>query len=88
MIELSQDAPGSLPVDRKAIRDLLPPPLDAAFCQSDDEGAEEHTVVDMDPVVSFNSNKVNMTTGSEAYDEDAESRGGPRMGGGRVYSRL
>ena len=33
---------------------------------------EEHTVTDIDPVASFQANKVNMQAGGEAYDDDEE----------------
>lgn len=40
---------------------------------------EFHEIIDMDPVASYESNKLNMSTGNEAYDEDEE---GGRGGGG------
>eukprot|EP00747_Dinoflagellata_sp_TGD_P080030 gnl/TRDRNA2_/TRDRNA2_160734_c0_seq1.p1 gnl/TRDRNA2_/TRDRNA2_160734_c0~~gnl/TRDRNA2_/TRDRNA2_160734_c0_seq1.p1 ORF type:complete len:543 (+),score=158.87 gnl/TRDRNA2_/TRDRNA2_160734_c0_seq1:120-1631(+) len=84
-IIINIDFPDKLdPAKQKAIRSLLPPALNVPTVKPGDDGVEEHTVVDIDPVQSFNSNKVNMTTGSEAYDEDEEGGGGPRMGGGGV----
>merc|ERR1712136_281624 len=43
---------------------------------------EHHAVTDIDPVQSFNANKVNMQSGNEAYDEDDEGGGGGTGGGG------
>jgi len=63
------------------VRDLLPPPLNAPKFREDDEGVEVHTISDIDPVQSYNSNKVNMSGGGEAYDDDEESGG--RQGGGQ-----
>mmetsp|Transcript_65289 Transcript_65289/g.116382 ORF Transcript_65289/g.116382 Transcript_65289/m.116382 type:complete len:521 (+) Transcript_65289:92-1654(+) len=67
------------PENQEAIRSLLPPPLNVPTISMDDEGVEVHNVTEIDPVVSYNSNKVNMQTGGEAYDEDEEGGGG---GGG------
>merc|ERR1712060_166950 len=64
------------PETQKNLRALLPPPLNVPKGNSD----EEHMVSDIDPVQSYNSNKINMTTGTEAYDED-EAEGGGGMGG-------
>merc|ERR1719323_634719 len=63
------------------IRGLLPPPLHATKWKEDDEGVEVHKVCDMDPVTSYNSNKVNMAGGGEAYDDDDEDGGGRHPGG-------
>lgn len=69
----------------KAIRNLLPPPLNKPSIKEDDADVEVHTCVEIDPVESFNSNKANMTTGSEAYDEDEDEGGGRGgMGGQNV----
>jgi DnaJ family protein A protein 2 len=62
------------------IRALLPPPLQVPAFKEEDQAVEVHTVTDIDPVASFESNKVNMQAGGEAYDDDDED--GPRMGGG------
>merc|ERR1740129_1619020 len=72
------------PDTQGAIRQLLPPPLNVPRIKESDEGVEVHTVTDIDPVQSFNSNKVNMKTGSEAYDEDEEGGGHGGMGGQQV----
>jgi DnaJ-class molecular chaperone len=69
------------PENQKAIRTLLPPPLNVPKIKDDDPSVEVHTVTDMDPVASFNANKVNMKAGGEAYDDDDEEGGG-RGGGG------
>jgi len=73
--------PDSLTPDvQRSIRQLLPPPLNVPTITEESEGVEVHMVTDIDPVQSFNSNKINMTAGGEAYDDDEESGG--RGGGG------
>jgi len=70
---------------QKAIRKMLPPPLNVCTLKEDDPSVEPHTLVDIDPVQSYNSNKVNMTAGGEAYDDDDDEGGGGggmRMPGG------
>mmetsp|Transcript_51429 Transcript_51429/g.95145 ORF Transcript_51429/g.95145 Transcript_51429/m.95145 type:complete len:512 (-) Transcript_51429:151-1686(-) len=67
------------------IRKLLPPPL-LPPPKSGAE-AEEHIVVDIDPVQSYNANKVNMKAGGEAYDDDDEGGGGGMPGGGGVQCK-
>merc|ERR550532_1537864 len=70
--------PDSLDTDTQGkLRELLPPPLNAPSGKSD----EEHVVTDIDPVASYNANKVNMQAGNEAYDEDDEGGGGGGPGG-------
>lgn len=70
---------------QQKIRSLLPPPLNVPSFKEDDPSVEVHNVTDIDPVESYNSNKVNMASGTEAYDEDEESGGGMGgMGGQRV----
>jgi len=65
---------------QEAMKKLLPPPLNVPSISMDDKDVEVHNVTDMDPVLSYNSNKINMNTGAEgAYDEDEEGGGG---GGG------
>merc|ERR1712217_877859 len=71
------------PESQKNLRTLLPPPLNVPKGNSD----EEHFVTDMDPVQSFNSNKVNMQAGGEAYDEDEGGGGGGGMGGQGVQCK-
>jgi len=69
------------------IRKLLPPPLNVCNIKEDDPNVEHHAVVDLDPVLSFNSNKANMKAGGEAYDDDDDEGGGGGMrmpGGGGV----
>eukprot|EP00440_Ansanella_granifera_P020074 gb/GFBE01021809.1/.p1 GENE.gb/GFBE01021809.1/~~gb/GFBE01021809.1/.p1 ORF type:complete len:512 (+),score=193.29 gb/GFBE01021809.1/:1-1536(+) len=76
---LTIEFPDSItPENQKAMAKLLPPPLHTTSWKEDE--VEEHTVTDIDPVQSFNSNKVNMQTGGEAYDEDEDD--GPRGGAG------
>merc|ERR1740120_517065 len=80
---LTIEFPESLtPANQKAIRSLLPPPLNIPTLKEDDPNVEIHTVTNIDPVQSYNSNKVNMTVGGEAYDDDEEEGGGMRGPGG------
>jgi len=73
--------PDSLDIGKQGqLRQLLPPPLNTTTGRSD----EEHVVTDIDPVASYNANKVNMQAGGEAYDEDDEGGGGGGPGGGGV----
>merc|ERR1719367_1133392 len=73
--------PDSLDIGtQQKLRELLPPPLNTPSGKSD----EEHVVTDIDPVASYNANKVNMQAGGEAYDEDDEGGGGGGPGGGGV----
>merc|ERR1719220_1122189 len=67
------------PEIQNQIRALLPPPLNAPTWKEDDQSVEVHAVTDIDPVQSYNSNKVNMSGGGEAYDDDEEE--GPGRGG-------
>jgi len=64
------------PDNREAMRKLLPPPLNKTTWSKDNEDVEVHKVVEIDPVQSFKDNKVNMSSGQEAYDEDGEGSGG------------
>merc|ERR1719291_330820 len=68
---------------QESIRSLLPAPLNKPTFTEDDKDVEIHTVVDIDPVASFNENKINMTGGGEAYDNDDEDEGRPRGPGGQ-----
>jgi len=80
---LTIDFPTALkPEVQEQMRTLLPPPLNRLTFSNDD--VEIHTVVDVDPVQSYNSNKCNMTSGSEAYDDDDDDgdRGGMSGPGG------
>lgn len=79
---LTIEFPDSLdPANQAGIRQLLPPPLNVPLLKSDDPNVETHFVTDIDPVKSFNMNKINMKTGgNDAYDE-SDDEGGPRMGG-------
>merc|ERR1711920_674719 len=74
---------GLTPDTQKSIRSLLPPTLNTPQFSEDDEGVEVHMVTDIDPVASFNSNKINMTGGGEAYDDEDEDERGPRGPGGQ-----
>jgi hypothetical protein len=67
------------PDAQKGLRALLPAPLHTPSWKETDDGVEVHAVTDIDPVQSYQSNKVNMMAGSEAYDDDDDERGG--MGG-------
>merc|ERR1719468_68316 len=62
------------------ISTLLPPPRNLPKWKESDESVELHTVSDIDPVQSYNSNKVNMSGGGEAYDDEDDEGG--RGGGG------
>merc|ERR1711862_774427 len=64
------------------LRGFLPPPLNVPTFSADDPSVELHTLTDIDPVQSFNSNKINMTAGGEAYDEDEEGGAGGMRGPG------
>mmetsp|Transcript_7350 Transcript_7350/g.13627 ORF Transcript_7350/g.13627 Transcript_7350/m.13627 type:complete len:528 (-) Transcript_7350:99-1682(-) len=76
--------PDSLsPESQDGIRGLLPAPLNVPTIKEDDDGIEVHYVTDIDPVVSYNSNKVNMQAGGEAYDDDEEGGGGGMGGPGQ-----
>jgi len=82
-IILNIEFPDSLSTSAQdGIRALLPPPLHEPKFKEDDQSVEVHQVVDIDPVQSYNSNKVNMAAGSEAYDDDEEGGGGPGGPGG------
>jgi DnaJ family protein A protein 2 len=70
------------PANQAAIKKLLPPPLNVPKVKEDDPNVEVHTVTDIDPVQSYNANKVNMHGGGEAYDDDEEGGGGGMGGGG------
>mmetsp|Transcript_16314 Transcript_16314/g.26459 ORF Transcript_16314/g.26459 Transcript_16314/m.26459 type:complete len:522 (+) Transcript_16314:76-1641(+) len=70
--ELSPDTQGK-------IRKFLPPPINSSNLKEEQEGVETHYITDIDPVASYNSNKVNMKAGGEAYDDSDDERGG---GGG------
>merc|ERR1712187_839246 len=63
------------------IKRLLPPPLNVPKLKEDDPSVEIHTVTDIDPVQSYNSNKANMQAGGEAYDDDEDEGGGGGMRG-------
>jgi len=69
------------PAAQEALRAHLPPALNAPKLKADDPEVEVHMLTDIDPIASFNANKVNMSAGGQAYDEDEDERGG-RGGGG------
>merc|ERR1712241_614231 len=69
--------PDSLtPAVLQKLQGLLPPPLNTPKWTEEDQSVEVHTLVDMDPVESRDSNKVNMSGGGEAYDEEDGRAGG------------
>jgi len=82
---LTIEFPESLSVSaQESMRSLLPAPLNTPAFKESDTDVEVHTVVDIDPVASFHENKVNMTGGGEAYDDDGDGEGhGPRGPGGQ-----
>merc|ERR1719333_2065523 len=74
---LTIEFPTSLdPTTQDALRKLLPAPLNVPSISEKDDDVEVHTVTDIYPVTSYNSNKVNMQAGNEAYDDDEEEGGG------------
>merc|ERR1712032_531194 len=83
---LTIDFPDMITADmQKSLRSLLPPALNRPAFKEDDKDVELHMVSDIDPVTSFNSNKINMSGGNEAYDdEDEDDRGGRGPGGQSV----
>ena len=69
---------------QSSLRKILPPPLNKPKFKEDDKEVEIHTLVDYDPVASFNESKVNMKAGGEAYDdEDDDDDRGMRGPGGQ-----
>jgi len=74
------------PEVQDVLREFLPGPLNLPQFKDDDQSVEMHKVVKLDPVKSLNDNKINMTTGGEAYDEEeedeADAGGMPGMPGG------
>merc|ERR1712154_43520 len=79
---LTIEFPDSLsPDNQSAVRKLLPSPLNKPKWKEDDQSVEIHTTTEIDPVQSYNSNKVNMQAGGEAYDDDADEGGGGGMRG-------
>jgi len=79
---LTIEFPDKLEPDiQSQIKKLLPPPLNVPKLKDDDPSVELHTVTDIDPVQSYNSNKVNMQAGGEAYDDDDDEGPSRGMGG-------
>jgi hypothetical protein len=71
---LTIEFPDTLTLDnQEAIRKVLPPPLNDSQWSKDDEDVEVHNVVEIDPIQSLNENKINMSSGQEAYNEDEKS---------------
>jgi len=70
--------PDSLTAENQTgLRNHLPPPLNVVKeGVADDPQVEIHTLKDIDPVESYNANKVHMAGADSAYDEDDEPRGG------------
>jgi len=77
-------------LDEKAqaeLKNLLPPALlPAPQFKGDD--FEEHFLKDIDPVASFNENKINMQAGNEAYDDDDDEGPGMRGPGGTQCQQM
>merc|ERR1719322_1625587 len=72
-LNLTIQFPESLtPEIQGKIQDLLPPPLNVSRWREDDQSVEVHTLVDIDPVESHDSNKVHMRGGGEAYDDEED----------------
>merc|ERR1712050_97143 len=78
---LTIDFPETLTAETQAaLSKLLPPPLNTPKAKEDDADVEVHSLTDIDPVHSYNANKINMAAGGDsAYDEDDDEGGG---GGG------
>lgn len=66
---------------QQSLRAHLPPPLSVPAFKADDPSVEVHTLVNIDPVQSYNENKINMAASKDACDEDDEPRGGGGPGG-------
>jgi len=80
---LEIEFPSSLsPEAQQKLRAFLPPPLHVTKLSADDPDVEVHMLSEIDPVLSYNSNKVNMTGGGEAYDDDEAGGGGGMRGPG------
>merc|ERR1719323_1232750 len=76
-LNLTIEFPEQLTPDiQKQLQALLPPPLNAPKWEEDDQGVEVHAVTDIDPMESYNLNKVNMSGVGEAYDEEEEEEVG------------
>merc|ERR1712045_989673 len=72
-LNLTIEFPESLtPEIQQKLQGLLPPPLNVPKWREDDHSVEIHTLSDIDPVQSYTSNKVNMSGGGEAYDDEEE----------------
>ena len=84
-LSLTIEFPSTLdPETQKAIKQIaLPPPLNVPSIKEDDPNVEVHMVTDIDPVQSYNANKVNMQAGGEAYDDDDDEGGGRGGMGGQ-----
>merc|ERR1712151_263250 len=81
-INLTIEFPSSMdPKTQGELRKLLPPPLHQPSISENDNDVEVHVVTDIDPVSSYNENKINMAAGGEAYDEDEDEGGGRGPGG-------
>lgn len=77
---LEIEFPESLsPEQQEGLRLWLPPAEPPLSIEDLPEDVELHQVVELDPVDSYNSNKVNMADQKDAYDED-EGFGGSRGG--------
>jgi hypothetical protein len=71
------------------LKALLPPALlPTPTFKADDPSVEPHTLVDIDPVASYNENKVNMAADKGAYDEDDDEGGGMRGPGGAQCQQM
>jgi len=70
-----------------ALRAHLPPALNSSKLKADDPDIELHTLTDIDPVKSYNDNKINMAASKDAYDEDDEPGGGRGPGGAQCQQQ-
>lgn len=71
-LKLNIEFPQTLPEHaQQTLHALLPPPLHASMQSGNvSDTVEEHTVIELDPLQSFNANKANMKDSGEAYEED------------------
>merc|ERR1712137_736011 len=85
-LSLTIEFPTALkPEVQESLRGLLPTPFNRLTFSNDE--VEVHTIEDMDPVQSYNSNKINMTSNSEAYDDDDDGERGGMSGPGGVQCK-
>lgn len=79
---------GLSPEQQEGLRKHLPGPAAGEAKKgkdvTDDDDVEVHPIIEMDPVDSYNSNKLNMCDRKDATACDEEGEGGARMGRGTM----